>query len=199
MVTAGCRHPDEADELQSLAGDSVTVVTLDVASDASIEQAAAAIDGPVDLLVNNAGIYGGDDQSLRVFDSQIAADVYRTNVIGPVVLTQALEDKLTADARVLNVSSGYGSIGSSAGGWPLHYCPSKAALNMASAIIGQSWGGTDRVVVAMSPGWVQTDMGGAGADLTPEESVRGMLACLAERTPANSGGFYDYRGERKPF
>lgn len=198
-VIAGCRHPDEADELQAIASDSLEIVAIDVASDASIADTAAAVDGPVSLLVNNAGIYGGDDQSIAEVDSQIAADVYRTNVIGPMMLMQALAPKLASDARVLNVSSGYASIASAAADWPIMYCCSKAALNMLAAIVGRDWSETDRVVVAMSPGWVRTDMGGDAADLSPEQSVRGMLAAIDELHPSDTGRFLDWQGEAKPY
>ena len=196
-VYAGCRHPSDADDLNAIDSDRLHVLTLDVADDASIATAIDQVTGPIDRFINNAGIYGGDDQAVDKLDSQIAADVYRVNVIGPLMLLQAAASRLAADARVLTVSSGYGSIEQSGGGWPIMYCCSKAAVNMFSAIIGQAW--PDRVVVAISPGWVRTDMGGDDADLAPEESVRGMLETLSKLTPADSGGFFDYRGERKPW
>ena len=79
------------------------------------------------------------------------------------------------------------------------YCCSKAALNMFSAITAADWAGTDRVVVSVSPGWVRTDMGGSGANLAADESVRGMLDALGQMTPKQSGQFIDYQGEQKPF
>ena len=125
--------------------------------------------------------------------------MYNVNVVGPLRLIQRIEPKLAADARVLNISSGYGSIANSGADWPLHYCPTKAGLNMVTAIVAKQWAETDRCLIAMSPGWVQTDMGGAGADLTAEQSVRGMLDTLAARTASDSGGYYSLRGDRLPF
>ena len=201
-VTAGCRHPDDADDLHSLgesAGERLTVIELDVARDDSVAAAVDRIDAPIDLLVNNAGIYGGRTQSLADFDSHVAADVYNVNVVGPLRLIQRIEPKLAADARVLNISSGYGSIANGAADWPLHYCPTKAGLNMVTVIVAKQWADTDRCLIAMSPGWVQTDMGGSDADLTPEQSVSGMLQTLAGRTASDSGGYYSLHGHRLPF
>ena len=202
-VTAGCRHPDDADDLHALRpsgdGDRLRVVEIDVARDASVSAAAAAITQPIDLLINNAGLYGGDDQSLAAFDSQVAAKVYDVNVLGVLRMLQAMQPHLAGDARVVSISSGYGSIANSAAGWPLWYCASKAGVNMVAKIVGQSWADTDRCVVAMSPGWVQTDMGGANADLTPAESIGNMLAKIDTLGPADTGGYFNHDGRRLPW
>ena len=195
-VYAGCRHPSDADDLNAIDSDRLHVLTLDVADDASIATAIDQVTGPIDRFINNAGIYGGDDQAVDKLDSQIAADVYRVNVIGPLMLLQAAASRLAADARVLTVSSGYGSIEQSGGDWPIMYCCSKTAVNMLSAIVAKSW--PDRCVIALSPGWVQTDMGGAGADLTPEQSIGNMLAVIDGLAPGDSGGYFNHTGDQLP-
>ena len=208
-VLAACRHPDEADELQSLAGQGgreVSVLRLDVGEEASIIAAAKQAseqlgEQPLDVLINNAGIYGGESQAFPHIDADVAADVYRVNVIGPMLMFREFDALLADEARVVSISSGYGSIERSGGGWPVHYCCSKSALNMLSAIVGQAMAAETpgRCVVAMNPGWVQTDMGGANATLTPEQSIAGMLRTIEQLTPAHTGTFWSYEGERMPW
>ena len=196
-VVAGCRKPSEASELQSLASERLTIEPLDVADEASIHRWSDRVVGPVDRLINNAGIYGGEGQSIGHVSAEMAASVYRVNVIGPMLLMQSLEATLASDAVVVNISSGYGSIANSGAGWPIMYCCSKAALNMLASIVGQSW--PDRCVVAMSPGWVQTDMGGADADLTPQQSIGNMLDVIDGLTREQSGSFLNHTGQPLPF
>ena len=198
-VIACCRRPDDATELRAIAGDRLSVVDLDVGDDTSIASLADRFDGPVDLLVNNAGIYGGDrdeTQSPRDIDAAVMAEVYRVNVIGPALIMKALRGRLVDGAKIVNISSGYGSVENAGGDWPVHYCCSKAALNMLSKIAGRSLPAT---VVSMSPGWVRTDMGGENADLSPRESIERMLETIGQLGPDDSGGFFGPGGERLPF
>ena len=196
-VFAGCRDPQSAGDLNALAGDRLRVVRLDVADGDSVREAAAAVGGPVGLLVNNAGVYGTHrdaPQTVADTSAETFEDVYRVNVVGPLRVTQAFAGRLTAESVVLNVSSGYGSIENAGGDWPAAYCCSKAALNMLSRIAAAE---LSCRVVPISPGWVRTDMGGPGADLSPRESVAGMLRAAAD--PDASGRFLRYDGDTVPW
>ena len=195
-VLACCREPHAADELNALARESLTVLPLDVANADSAATLTEAVGGPVDLLVNNAGIYGEEPQTVAAADPERLMRVLRVNVAGPLAVLKALTPHLQAGSKVLNMSSGYGSIANAAGGWPMDYCCSKAALNMLTRIDATELPGP---VVCMSPGWVRTDMGGENADLSPEESVRGMLRVMDTVTAAESGTFRRYDGSSVPW
>jgi NAD(P)-dependent dehydrogenase (short-subunit alcohol dehydrogenase family) len=119
--------------------------------------------------------------------------VMHTNVLGPMHVLPQLADALAPGARVAVISSRMGSIGlrSSANGGL--YRASKAALNSvlkdASIVLGRR-----AICIAFHPGWVRTDMGGAGADLTPEQSVGDMRRTLAALTAADNGRFFNHDG-----
>ena len=196
-VLACCRS--RSGELDALAGDRLSVVDLDVGDAASVAAVSGRFEGKLDLLVNNAGIYGGDrdePQAVGDADPEVMAEVYRVNVIGPALLLKTLGGRLADGAKVANISSGYGSVENAGGDWPVQYCCSKAALNMLSRIAGQNLTAT---VVSMSPGWVRTDMGGPNATLSPEESVGQMLATIDRLGPSDSGGYFGPGGEALPF
>ena len=199
-VYAACRKPDDADDLNALAGDKVRVVKLDVDDPATVHSAADAVEGELDLLINNAGIFGPEtaEQSLSGFDADEAMKVYRTNVAGPLLVTRALADKMASPSKAVSISSGYGSI-ANAGDWPLFYCCSKAALNMAGKILADVLRSRNITVASLSPGWVQTDMGGQNATLTPEESIRGMLQVIDGLKPEDSGRFLNHKGDELPY
>lgn len=207
-VVAGCRDPAGAAELAALvhaANGQGVVVRLDVDDPATAEaaaEAAASHLGGVDLLVNNAGIGrapgfpgAASDGPLGALEQEAVLAVLRTNAVGPVVMTRAVEPLLERDAVVLNVSSGLGSISGTAsgGGWDA-YAMSKAALNMFTRLAAAELRGRGVVVLAVSPGWVRTDMGGAGASLSPAESVAGLRRLAATAGPADSGRVVDHLG-----
>lgn len=99
-----------------------------------------------------------------------------------------------AQGRFAFISSAMGQIAGVASSYSWTYRVSKASLNMAVASARQDY--PQAVLVAMSPGWVQTDMGGAGAPLTVGQSVGAMRAALARLTRADSGAFVDMHGKR---
>jgi NAD(P)-dependent dehydrogenase (short-subunit alcohol dehydrogenase family) len=162
----------------------------------------------VDLLVNNAGIWSAPGQPERVSAGalpELRADpvleVLRVNAVAPMLLTQALAPFLAA-ARpgiVVNLSSGLGSISGVRARGNVAYGMSKAALNMLTRHLAAELAGQGTIVVAMSPGWVSTDMGGPHASLQPAESVQGMLNVVGALTPARSGMFLDHTGATLPW
>ena len=166
---------------------------LDVASRGSIEHLRR--DLPVDsldVLVNNAGIYGGDEQSFPNLNPELLRNVLETNLYGAIELSQALLPRLHASpaGRILNVSSGMGQF-QDVGPGALAYRISKAALNMFTANAAAELAGSSVKIVSVCPGWVQTDMGGPRASLTPEESAERILPLLSMDN-LRSGKFYRY-------
>jgi NAD(P)-dependent dehydrogenase (short-subunit alcohol dehydrogenase family) len=94
----------------------------------------------------------------------------------------------------MNMSSGLGSIEQNGRGGAMGYRESKSALNMFTRSIAAELKADGFTCIAMSPGWVRTDMGGESAPLSPEESVRGMLSVLAGVDQDESGRYFDYQG-----
>ena len=120
----------------------------------------------------------------------------QVNVLGPLRVTQALLPNLRAGKRrlIAGITSGLGSVsGNTSGGWTA-YRISKAALNQLVRSMAADLASEGFLCIVISPGWVRTDMGGAGATLTPRESVAGMLAVLDRLKPSDTSRFFDERG-----
>jgi NAD(P)-dependent dehydrogenase (short-subunit alcohol dehydrogenase family) len=198
-VIACCRDPDGAKELQALAAASdgrVRAMKLDVASAADIAALKAALAGqPIDILINNAGVSGPRRQSSDDIDLEGWLETFRVNTVAPVAVSQALHQNLKAGAgkKLAAITSGLGSTANN-GGQRYAYRSSKAALNNAMRGLSRDWAGDGIAVGIFHPGWVKTDMGGAGAPVTPQESVRGLRQRIAELGPATSGAYRDYAG-----
>jgi len=203
-VIACCRDPDGAKELQSLAKLSavppttgrVRVMKLDVASAADIAALKAALGGePIDILINNAGISGPRRQSSDDIDLEGWLETFRVNTVAPVAVSQALHANLKAGAgkKLAAITSGLGSTANN-GGQRYAYRSSKAALNNAMRGLSRDWAGDGITVGIYHPGWVQTDMGGRSAPVTPQASVKGLRQRIAELGPATSGAYLDYTG-----
>ncbi len=203
-VLATCRNPSKAEALGSLANrfSNLSIHSLDLASDESIFQLVSHLEEngeTVDILISNAGVL--ENEAFGNWTRRRFADTFDTNMIGPALLVQALDTLLTENAKIIQLSSGLGSLewggeGMSDGD---SYSMSKAALNMLTVRLARSLGSTSRLVVSISPGWVATDMGGSGADLSVEESVSNMMVAIQSLTPADSGRFIDNRGNSIPW
>jgi NAD(P)-dependent dehydrogenase (short-subunit alcohol dehydrogenase family) len=174
---------------------------LDVASDTSVAELAREIGAqPIDILINNAGIYGGEHQRLGDIDYETWLRTLSTNTLGPVRLTETLRPNLIKgrEKKVVAITSGMGSTARHDGA-ALIYRSSKAALNNAMKGLAIALK-ADRIAVAiLHPGWVQTDMGGAGATLRPEASVTGLRKIIAGLTAADSGRFLNHDGSEIPW
>lgn len=208
-VVATCRQPGRATALNALAGEHpgrLRVLPLDVAEARSRDELVrelpllAGDDAPVriDLLLNNAGILPSGERFGDVSEVNLA-DSLRINAIGPFLLVQALSPLLADGARVANLSSQLGSIGRVTRFGTPSYAISKAAQNMATTQLAHALAPRGIVVVALHPGWVQTEMGGAGADVTPEDSARGLLDTIASLADGDSGRFLDWQGQPLPW
>jgi NAD(P)-dependent dehydrogenase (short-subunit alcohol dehydrogenase family) len=196
-VIGTAREPGKAKEL---AASGARVEQLDVSDDASVGRLARALAGDtLDFLVNNAAVGDGVD-SIRDLDFRNLARFFEVNSAGPMRLAKALLPNLDrGEARtIVSITSGLGSISQDNGGW-YEYRASKAALNMLNRTLAAELARERFTCVVLSPGWVKTDMGGAGATLTPEESVRAMLRVIDGLTPKDSGKFLDHRGRELPW
>lgn len=206
-VVATCRHPGKATELNTLAGDypgRLHVLPLDITEPKSHARLASELPlvlgdaGKLDLLVNNAGVLHSGERFGQI-RADTLVDSFRTNAMGPFLLVQALASLFADAARIANISSQLGSIAAVTRFGTPSYSISKAAQNMATAQLASALRERGIVVVALHPGWVQTEMGGDGAMLAIPDSVRGLLAVIAALDLESSGRFLDWRGESLPW
>jgi NAD(P)-dependent dehydrogenase (short-subunit alcohol dehydrogenase family) len=197
-VIAGCRDPGAAAELNAVGG--VSVHALDVADGASVASFAQAVGGrPLDLVIANAGVYGGQAQGFGEVDFDAWLQTLAVNTLAPVRLAQAFAPNLrAAKGKLIAISSLMGSIADSSGGFII-YRSSKAALNMAFKSVALALKGDGVTAAVLHPGWVQTDMGGKNAPVTPEQSIAGMRQVIAGLTVADAGSFHDYSGKALPW
>lgn len=197
-IIGAARRPEQAPELARLVH---RLVPLDVADPASIAAMARAIgDQPVDVLINNAGVTGASKRlaGLNLPDLQ---RIFAANAFGPLLVAGALIENLRRSQRktVFNITSELGSIRNNTGSSTYEYRASKTALNQLTVCMAHEFRPEGFCCVAVHPGWVQTDMGGKNATLTPQESVRAMLALMDRLTPGDSGKFLNHDGSELPW
>ncbi|MGA8278459.1 MAG: SDR family oxidoreductase [Rhodanobacteraceae bacterium] len=204
-VIAACRTPGRALDLTRLAGEypgHLQVLPLSLPDPRSIGALARAVedfDVRIDLLVNNAGMLV-DGERFGAVEPKSLRDSIAVNAEGAFLLTQALAARLADDGgKVVNMSSRLGSIALADRFRTPSYAISKAALNMTSRLLALVLAERRIIVVAMSPGWVRTDMGGEGAALAPEQSVGALLRVIGDLSSEDSGGFFGHDGEIIPW
>lgn len=201
-VLLACRDPQAgAEALKSIGQGRTEAVRLDVTAERNIEAVARHIDthyGRLDVLINNAGIMidGDDGASTSIRDADLGA-IERTlavNTLAPIRLINAMLPLLerSDDARIVNLSSGMGQLSDMGGNYPA-YRLSKTALNAVTRIYAAELDPARFCINSVCPGWVRTDMGGADADLSPQEGVDTVVWLATADEARSSGGFYRKR------
>ena len=155
---------------------------------------------PIDLLFCNAGITGRKGMSPGSFDFDAWEEILRVNLLGAAAVAEAFLDNVAASERrvIAMMSSRLGSISESSG-MTLPYSTSKAALNMLVKGLAATLAARNIIVVALSPGWVRTDMGGEQAPLSPEKSVQGLRQVISNLSAKQSGKFLSHDGAEIPW
>jgi NAD(P)-dependent dehydrogenase (short-subunit alcohol dehydrogenase family) len=216
VVEAGARDPSKAKALQDLAkssGGRVRAHACDVVNDASVRAFAEVLGGdPIDVLVNNGGVMGklqglesrsptGAGGPGALPDTADMLATYDANALGALRVTAVLLPRVLASAtkRVVQITSGMGSIEDNTSGGYYGYRMSKAALNMMNRSLSRDYEGKGLTAIVLNPGWVQTDMGGQGAAITVDESVSKMLAIIDALKPSDTGRFLSYSGKTFPY
>jgi NAD(P)-dependent dehydrogenase (short-subunit alcohol dehydrogenase family) len=205
-VYATCRHPEAADDLLSLARqhDRLSLHRLDVTdADAVYALRAELKEAPIDVLVNNAGVYlekYAPDAAIR-YDEWL--HTLAVNTLGAVRVSEALAHNVARSGQrrlILAISSHMGSIADISAPGSYYYRSSKAALNAAMKGLALAYRPLGIGVLILHPGWVKTHMGGWDeAPLTPAQSVAGMRRLVDAYTPEMSGRFYRYDGRVLPW
>ncbi len=209
-ILATSRSPSP--ELEALAAEHSTIelYTLDVGSDESVAALKAELgDRPIDVLLNNAGIFGSvpftdggvEHQAFGQTDFDNWANVFNVNVFGPVRMAEMFIDNVAASEqkKVVSLSSMLGSNGLNTVGGIYAYRSSKAAIANVMKSMGIDLGRHGILAVAMHPGWAKTDMGGENAEIEADEGVRGVIEQIASLTPEKCGGLLAYDGTTLPY
>ncbi len=168
------------------------------ATDAASIQALTAVlsDQSIDILINNAGIIGPEDQSLEGIDPKAWLDTFAVNTVAPLMLSRALLEnvKRSKRPRIIAISSQMGSLNRNSPGM-YAYRSSKAALNKVMQVLVLELKADGVCVCPVDPGWVKTDMGGDGADITPAESAAGIFQLANVLTLEQSGTFFTWNAQ----
>lgn len=199
-VYAFLRDPEGSDAFNTIVTqyqDLVTPIAMDVGLDASVTEAASHVKGRVDILYNVAGIVGPIAPELEQSDWTAWNDVLNILLMAPLRVMQALLPKMEAGSKVMNFSSQL-----AASWWPYGgfyaYGAAKAGLNRMMRSVAIDLKDQGIVIGLIHPGYVQTDMGGPGAEITPEESAKGVCAVAQAWTIEESGEFKRWNGEAHP-
>jgi len=194
-VIACVRVPAKADALKAL-GSKVEVMALEVTDPGSAAALKRDLKGrPIDIVINNAGVSGPRGEKPGEVDFAGWTETLQVNAIAPMLVSQALFDNLKAgqDKKLITITSVLGSTALH-GGDMYAYRASKAAVNNIMYGLSKQWAKDGIAIGIFHPGWVQTDMGGKSAPVTPEQSVKGLRTRIAELNLGNSGAYRDYAG-----
>ena len=208
-VIATCRRPDAADELQALAdvNPQVVIDRLDVTIQSSIDTVAERFrDQPIDVLLNNAGIWGGlDAQTFGRLDYDAHWQVYEVNALGPLRVTEALFENVEASQqkKIIGLGGGMGTRRTveQAPGGHYWYRMSRAANLISMAILQREVGQQGVIVAFISPGKVDTQMLADSGwpesfpSLSPKESAGYVIEQIAELGPEGGGELINYDGK----
>lgn len=197
QVIAACRNSQNL-PAQLQASKSVHALEIDLSCEGSIKAFAKEVEAlalPLDLLINNAGVTAHEE--FGEWTQAAFMDTLRVNSVAPAMLAQALSPRLAQASTLVQLSSGLASIkGAKSNIDPFcSYSMSKAALNMSTMKLAAILRQRNICVVSMSPGWVQTDMGGAEAPDTIPEAVKKMADSIAALSIQDSGRFMNELGE----
>lgn len=201
QVFACSRHMD-SEALNKLADQhtgKVRLFTLDVSDKEQIEKLAQQLsDTPIDVLINNAGIYpGGNKENFGTIDYDAWVKAFQVNTMAPLKMAESFIENVakSSEKKIVNITSKMGSIDDNTSGGYYLYRSSKTALNMVVKSLSLDLAPRGITTVVLHPGWVQTDMGGSHAPTPPERSVAGMRSVIAGLSQKDSGKFYDFNGQ----
>lgn len=196
-VIAVCRS--SSPDLDQL--DIEVIEDVDVADPESVAQLASRLTGRrIDILINNAGVLRRDSLGTLAAESVTdMVDQFRTNSLGPILVTEALMPNLQKGSKVGIVTSRMGSVTDNTSGGYYGYRMSKAAVNIAGVSLARDLADRGIAVALLHPGYVRTDMTGKEGFIDPDEAARGLIQRLDELSMTSSGGFWHTNGEALPW
>ena len=201
QVIACTRKINKKDELHQLQKKfkTISICKLDIANFSSIDQFAKLLKKPIDILINNAGVY--PDSSVDHVDYKSWLDAFKINTLAAFKMTKAFLPHLKKGQlkKIASLTSKMGSIDDNSGGGEYIYRSSKTALNMVMKSLSIDLKPYDLSVITLHPGWVRTDMGGPNGLIDVDESVAGMKRQIDKLTIRTSGQFIAYDGKKIPW
>jgi NAD(P)-dependent dehydrogenase (short-subunit alcohol dehydrogenase family) len=179
-----------------LVNSALTLHELEVTDEGSILELAAKLSQvQLDILINNAGVIGSDEQSMESINAQEWLNTIAVNSIAPLMVSRALLSRLEASSnpRIITISSQMGALNRESYGM-YAYRSSKAAVNKVMQVLALELKPRGVVVCPIHPGWVKTDMGGDNADITVEESASGIIQLVCNLNLEQSSKFFTWQG-----
>jgi NAD(P)-dependent dehydrogenase (short-subunit alcohol dehydrogenase family) len=188
-----------ASALADIRSDALTVETIDTTDWAGIDALHDKLAGrPLDLLFVSAAIIGPSEGPIGEAEAEPFAEMMLVNVLAPLRIVDRYADLVAPGGTIAVMSSSLGSITLNETGGFEAYRTSKAALDMGFRSIHARRGGR-QTWLAVDPGWVQTDMGGAQATLTIDQSIPSLADMLETRKGSGGLAFVNYRNEEHPW
>ena len=201
QVIACTRKINKKDELHQLQENfkAISIHKLDVANFSSIDLFAKSFKKPIDILINNAGVY--PDSSINHVDYKTWLDTFKINTLAAFKMTEAFLPHLKKGQlkKIVSLTSKMGSIDDNSGGGEYLYRSSKTALNMVMKSLSIDLNPYDLSLITLHPGWVRTDMGGPNGLIDVDESVTGMKRQIDKLSIKTSGQFIAYDGKKIPW
>ena len=204
-VYATARNLQNATELQQLATDNpdhLKTYSLDVTNhEQRLHLAAQLKDIPLDILINNAGVYGQADAFFGNTDEAQWLEALRINTIAPMKIMELFANNISLGEKKImaSMSSKMGSMDDNGSGGSYVYRSTKAALNAVMVSVARDLKSSGISAVILHPGWVRTDMGGPNGEINVQQSSERLRSILASVSIENSGDFYDIDGSIIPW
>jgi NAD(P)-dependent dehydrogenase (short-subunit alcohol dehydrogenase family) len=199
-VYGSARRADLARDMAELLQGDFRPLVFDVTDHDAVRSAAASVPDALDLLINNAGVIGPSRQTPLDTDFAGFAETLQVNTLAPLAVSQAFLPHLrrSAEGKILTVSSQMSWMGYRKAD-TIAYRASKAAVNKVMQGLATELEPEGIAVALVDPGWVRTDMGGPQADNDPADVAAGILAIAARLSVADTGKFFKWTGEERPF
>ena len=196
-VIATARDPETSNELNATGAKVYPLEVTDAVSVAALKEAVG--DQPIDYLINNAGI--GSFAAFKDLDYDAFANMLAVNTIAPIRMIDTFLDNIAAsDVKMAaSLSSMMGSIENTHASFGLIYRTSKAGLNMALRAAAPELAEKGVTLLALHPGWVNTDMGGKQAPVNPAQSAAGLYTVITTAGPSSELRFLDFEGKTHPW
>ncbi|KCZ85318.1 short-chain dehydrogenase [Hyphomonas adhaerens MHS-3] len=202
QVYGSVRTEAQAEQTAAELGSGFTPLVFDVTDRTAVSAAAASLDAPIDILINNAGTIGPPDADQTTLNMDFGgfARTLEINTLAPLAVAQAFLPHLrkSENGRILTVSSQMAWMGYAKSD-RIAYRASKAAVNKVMQGLATDLAPEGISVCLIDPGWVRTDMGGPGATLSPDEVAKGIVAVADGLTLARTGRFIEWTGREREF
>ena len=200
-VIACTRKINKKDDLHRLQAsfENISIHTLDVENFLSIDQFAKTLTKPIDILINNAGLY--PNSSFDHINYEAWLNAFKINALAAFKMVKAFLPNLKKGElkKIASLTSKMGSIDDNSGGGEYLYRSSKTALNMVMKSLSIDLKPHDMSLITLHPGWVRTDMGGPNGLIDVDESVTGMKRQIDKLSIKTTGQFIAYDGKKIPW